>query len=235
MSVHDGHRQRMKDRYCKVGFEGMSEHEILEMILYYVIPRRNTNEEAHNLISHFGSLGEVFHAPVNELCKVAGIGENTALYLNILGSTFKQLQIRKSQAKKSLRTQEDYAEYLRNFFIGEKNEVVYMLCLDAKSSVIGCTKVAEGSVNSVNFSNRKIIEDAIVSKASAVVLAHSHPGGLAVPSAEDTLMTNLIAHSLLAADVELIDHLIFSEDTYISLAKIGVYNKDKVANMRIFK
>lgn len=233
MSVHDGHRKRMKDRYHATGFAGMSDHEIMEMLLYYVIPRRNTNEEAHHLIKRFGSIANVLCASERELQMVPGIGTETSLYLNMLGDIYKHMQIKKSQETKFLYTTDDYVEYLRGFFVGQKNEVMYLLCLDAKSSVIDCVKIAEGSVNSVGVSTRKIVEMAMICRASSVILAHNHPGGLVRPSADDELVTAQIGFALIDVETVLIDHIIFSEDAHLSMKCAGRYSYEKLYETKL--
>lgn len=228
MSVHDGHRKRMKDRYRATGFVGMSDHEIMEMLLYYVIPRRNTNEEAHRLVKRFGSIANVLNASDMELRSLDGIGSETALYLRMLGDIFKHMQVKKSKELKYLRKTEDYIEYMRGYFVGQRNEVVYLLCLDAKSSVLDCCKIAEGGVNSVEISVRKAVEYAMVCGASTVVLAHNHPGGLVKPSEADMMITLQIGYAMREMDIILIDHLIFSEDAHLSMEYAGYYKSGDI-------
>ena len=162
--------------------------------------------------------------------KVDGVGLNSAVFLNMLGNSFRYLQIKKVQKKKLLRTYQDFGEYLQSFFIGMRNEVVYLLCLDAKSSVIGCYKICEGNVNSTEIPYRKIIEVSINTNASAVVLAHNHPGGFAMASVEDVNVTYDLAKTLMVSDVVLLDHIIVSDDSFISLEHIGSYSYDDVMN-----
>lgn len=224
MSIHDGHRQRIKERFLKNGLDGFSEHEVLELLLFYCIPRRDTNEIAHRLEKRFGSLTEVIEAPVKELKKVDGVGENAAMFLSVLKETNRYLNICRARENKVLRSIGECGEYLRHFFDGIRNEVVYLLCMDAKGMVIDCYKVGEGGVNSASVSIRKIIDIAITSNATSVVLAHNHPSGLAIPSADDIQTTRRLAKALYMADVILTDHIVVADKDYISMSLSGIYD-----------
>ena len=224
MSIHTGHRQRNKDRFKATGLDSFCDHEVLELLLYYCIPRRDTNQIAHNLIRQFGSFVRVMEAPARELEKVEGVGENAALFLNLIRESYRYMHVSAAKQTHFLRKVDEYGEYLRNFFLGMRNEVVYLLCMDAQAGVIDCVMIAEGSVNSANISIRKIADIALGTNASTVLLAHNHPGGLAVPSAEDVAVTKRIARTLANMDVYLTDHIIVAGEDFVSLYQSGLYD-----------
>ena len=213
MSTHEGHRARLKQRFLEEGLDHFTEIQALELLLFYAIPRVDTNPIAHALLDHFGSLSQVLDASVEELCKVKGIGENTAAYLRLIPEIGRYYQVNRSSQVKVLPTLESCAEYLVPYFFGRKLESVFLLCLDAK-----CKEVGEGSVNSAGVSVRKIVETAIGVNATTVVLAHNHPSGLAIPSAEDVQTTRRIALALQAVEITLADHIIVADDDYVSMA-----------------
>ena len=227
MSIHDGHRQRMKERFMKHGLDTFNEHEVLELLLYYSIPRKNTNQIAHALINRFGSLRQVMEAPVEELKQIEGVGNTTAEFLSLLQQTHRRLNISLSKDKPVMSKITDIGDYMTSFFFGKHHEVVYLLCLDAKFMVIDCYEVCEGGVNSANISIRNIMDIAIRSNAVMVVLAHNHPGGLAVPSNADVQTTIQIAKALYMADITLLDHVIVAGEDYISMALSNLYDANR--------
>ncbi len=225
MSIHQGHRQRMKDRFIKNGLTAFSEHEILELLLFYCIPRRDTNEIAHRLIKRFGSVEHVLCASARELESVEGLGSNAVVFLNLLNEVHRHLNISHASEIKSLDSAENCCDYLKNFFSGMQNEVVFMLCLDAKKSVIDCFKIGEGGVTSTNVSVRKIVDKAISCNAASVILAHNHPGGFAIPSPDDVATTYRVAKALMLVDVILVDHIVIADNDTISLRQSGIFDQ----------
>lgn len=221
MSIHKDHRQRVRERYLKEGLDGFSEVQVLELLLFYVIPRQDTNPIAHRLIDRFGSLYQVLEAPVEELEKVEGIGPNAALLLSLITAVARVYAVNRTEKQKILRTIEDCGEYLKSFFIGRRSEMVYLLCLDAKCKVLGCREIGEGSVNSANVPIRRIVETALGLNATSVVLAHNHPSGIALPSGEDVLTTHRVAAALSTVDIVLVDHIIVADDDYVSMVQSG--------------
>lgn len=221
MSVHDGHRKRMRQRFLEEGLDQFTDVQVLEILLFYCIPRQDTNPIAHALLEHFGSLSQVLEAPVEELCKVEGIGENTAVFLRLVTQVGRVYLTDRVSKAKVLPTLESCAKYLQSFFFGRNVETVYLLCLDAKCKMLCCKKISEGDVNSANLSVRKVVETALNTKASSVVLAHNHPGGLAIPSNADIQATVRIADALQAVDVKFIDHILVTDDDYVSLVQSG--------------
>ena len=221
MSIHEGHRERLKKRFRENGLDSFSEFQILELLLFYIIPRRDTNPIAHRLIERFGSLHQVLEAPVEELEKVEGIGPNAALLLSLITSVARAYMVSKAEPPRILRTIEECGEYMKSLFIGRRMEVVYLLCLDAKCKVLGCREVGEGSVNSANISTRRIVEIALGLNASSVILAHNHPSGIAIPSEEDILTTKRVASALSTVDIQLVDHIIVADEDYVSMLQSG--------------
>ena len=223
MSIHAGHRQRVKERFQKEGLDNFSEIQVLELLLFYAIPRQDTNEIAHRLLECFGSLPQVMEAPIEELEKVSGVGHNAALLLNLATSVGRYYMVRRSQQTTILRTIQECGDYLKSVFIGRRTEVVYLLCLNANCNVISCREVGEGEINVAVISPRRVVEIALAEKASTVVLAHNHPSGVALPSQEDVLVTQRLAAALAAVDVTLFDHLIVADDDFVSMGQSG-YN-----------
>lgn len=221
MSVHSGHRERMRARFLEEGLDHFTDIQVLEMLLFYSIPRRDTNPIAHALLEHFGSLSQTLEAPVAELVKVEGVSENTAVFLKYVTQVGRYYQTDRVSRIKVLPTLDSCAEYLRPFFLNRDVEMVYLLCLDAKCRVLCCKKMAEGNINSTGISIRKVVELALNSNATSVVLAHNHPGGLAIPSNEDIVTTGQIAAALRAVDVKLVDHIVVADDDYVSLIQSG--------------
>ena len=221
MSIHEGHRQRLKQRFLEEGLDKFTDIQVLELLLFYCIPRKDTNPIAHALLSHFGSLSQVLEAPVEELRKVEGVGESAALFLHLTTEVSRYYLVDRSTRATFLNTTEDCARYLMPFFFGRRNETVFLLCLDAKCKVLCCREIAEGSINYAGISVRKVVETALGVSATSVVLAHNHPSGVAVPSGEDIQTTRRIATALSAVEIHLADHIIVADNDCVSLVQSG--------------
>ena len=223
MAVHDGHRERLKERFRSEGLDGFTEVQVLELLLFYSVPRRDTNEIAHALLEKFGTLAQVLDANPADLEKVPGMGSSSALFLKLLSAAGRRYQISRTESATILRTLEQCGAYLQPRFFGRKHEAVFLLCLDAKCKVLACKQVGEGSVNSAGVPIRRIVETALSANATMVVLAHNHPSGLALPSADDIQTTKRLAVALDTVEITLIDHLVFSDDDYVSMAQSGYF------------
>ena len=224
MSIHDGHRKRLKDRFMEQGLDSFTQIQAVELLLFYCIPRQDTNELAHRLLERFGSFAQILDADPEELCSVNGIGENTARFLKLLPAVARYYQVDKARLEgKPLLTTEACGAYLMPYFLGRSNETVFLLCLDAKGKVICCRMVGEGGINSAGVPIRRIVEISLAAKATSVVLAHNHPSGIALPSAEDVSTTQRVATALQAVDVILADHLVIADDDFTSMVQSGYY------------
>ena len=224
MGIHDGHREKMRQRYLKGGLEGFADHEALELLLYYAIPRRDTNPIAHALMERYGSLSAVLTAPVEDLCKVEGIGESAAILLRLAPQLYQKARLSDAEQETVLNSVDRVGTYLLQRFIGERREVVYQLCLDRKGKLLACKRLGEGGVASADLDIRKLMENAILTSASAVILAHNHPSGVALASKEDYAATTRVREALATIGVTLVDHIIVADGDYVSLKDFGFFS-----------
>lgn len=224
--IHDGHRQRLKKRFLEENLDNFDEHQALELLLFYCIPRQDTNPIAHDLLYHFGSLAQVMSAPPQELQKVNGIGEKAATFLAVINAFCRYYDTHRFDPGTVLDTSAACANALIPCFNGVRNEMVYLLCLDAKCKMICCREVGEGSVNSAAVPIRRIVEIALGANATTVVLAHNHPSGLALPSPEDVLTTKKLAVALSAVDITLADHIVVADGEGVSMRDSGLYDPE---------
>ena len=222
MGTHDGHRQRLKREFLARP-DSFPDHKLLELLLFYSNPRSDTNPLAHELLERFGSLAGVLDAPVDELCKVKGMGEHGAALLKTAKELTGRYLTARTQVARLARSSRDYYALLRPYFFGARNEQTCLLCLDGKGKVLGIRRLGEGNVNAVAITTRLIAEAALSLNAATVVLAHNHVSGLAFPSQDDIATTNDLAPFLSRMGVELLDHLIFVDDDMVSLRDSGFY------------
>ena len=221
MPIHDGHRERMKKRFLEEGLDSFTQIQALELLLFYCIPQKDTNPLAHALLDRFGSLSQVLEAPVEELRKVPGVGDHTATFLHLITEAGRFYLVNRSSQEKILPTLESCAEFMLPFFFGRKVETVFLLCLDAKCKVLCCREIGEGSINAAGISVRRVVETALNAGATTVVLAHNHPSGLALPSAEDIQSTRRVAMALSAVEIQLAENIVVADGDYVSMVQSG--------------
>ncbi|MBR6763104.1 MAG: RadC family protein [Clostridia bacterium] len=228
--THDGHRSRMMKKVRENGFEGLEEHEILEVLLFYAIPRKDTNELAHRLIKKFGSLNAVCEAPMVSLCEVDGVGEAAATFIRLIPEISRAYHLSKVRNIKVIGSCADAGEFLSPYFIGLEKERFYMVSMDSAGKVLGVDLINEGTLNYAVVDVRKIVEISLQYKATKVIVAHNHPRSIALASKEDLQCTKRIREILASIGVKLEDHLIFSYglgsdsplSEYISMAEDGI-------------
>lgn len=222
MIDHKGHRDRLRKRFLTHGLDVLQDHEVLELLLFYALPRKDTNELARKLLNHFGSISAVLEAPLSELKEVGGIGDNAAVLLNLITPLSRRYLLSRNEKGICLSTTQACGDYMLPYFFGATEEKVYILCMDAKCKVLTCRLLHAGSVNSASVPLRKAAEIAMGCNASSVVLAHNHPSGLALPSKADVDTTIQLKTTLEALDIKLIDHIVVAENDFVSMADNGM-------------
>lgn len=225
IQVHEGHRERLKNRFLTEGLDGFEQHQILELLLFYVIPRKDTNPIAHQLIEKYGSLAAVLEADPKDLASISGIGNNTAVLLSLIPSLARIYFKDKWGDKPLLNSSSKAGEYVVSLFAGRNYEVFYVICLDAQNRVNYAALVHEGTINEAPVYPRLIVETALRHQANSVILAHNHPGGTLQPSSADIEVTKRIIAALDAISISVVDHIIVAGDRYLSLAEKGLINR----------
>lgn len=224
MGLHDGHRRRLKEQFLAHG-EDFHDHQLLELLLCYSIPQKDVNELAHCLLNEFGSLAGVLDAPPETLQRVPGVGEHSAVLLKLIPKLAGRYFADRSALGQILDSTQAARNFLRPYFLqAGRNEMIYLVCMDDKHKVLGCRKLAEGTVNTVAATNRTVAEAAINFNATAVILAHNHVSGFAFPSKSDLLTTKNLWSFLKAMDIELCDHLIFVDGDMVSMRDSSLFD-----------
>lgn len=220
VNIHKDHRKKVKERFFECGFTGMPDHNILEAILFLGIPQKDTNPMAHELINTFGSLSAVLEAKKSDLMKIKGMTENAAFaimsYLPVNRRYIESLQ----KKKPVFETKDEIVEFLRPLFF-EKNtlERVFVLCFDSKNRLIICRNICDGDISSAFFDVRELTRIVLEVNAQRIIIAHSHPHGVALPSPEDVTITKYVYEMMKFIKVQLDDHLIVTDTGYMSMAK----------------
>ena len=221
MGVHDGHRSRMKERFRGHGLENFNDINALELLLFYAAPRRDTNGLAHALLERFGSFSAVLEANEQELLAVPGIGENAVTLLRLIPAVSRRYLLDKTPTNEPIDSAAAAGRYCIPRFMYETEEVVYALLLDARKRPVQCAAVSRGTVDAAEINARRLAEIALQYRASAVILAHNHHSGVALPSVEDETATARLSRALDLLGVELSDHIIVAGNDYISMRESG--------------
>ena len=220
--VHNGHRERVKNKFLRDGLDNFEPHEVLELLLFYGIPLRDTNEIGHLLLDKFGSLSAVFDAPFDELLKIEGIGKSSATLIKLIPQICRQYQENLDKDKNRIFSYDEAGRLLVKKFIGRKNEFIVLMLLDSKNQVVFCDIVSEGTATTANIYIKKIVRLAVQYNAVYAILSHNHPSGECMPSQQDLSSTIWIYEALNTVEVKLIDHIIVSGNDFLSIAKSGI-------------
>ena len=221
MGLHDGHRNRLKNRFLNEGLTNSEDHNVLELLLFYSIPRSDTNEIAHELLNKFGSLHGVFEAGMEDLMSINGISRHSAVLIKMIPELFVVYGRDKVRDIQKINSSDDAKQFFIPRFYGKVREEVQIVLLDDKMNIIKWVKIYEGSVNSANVPIRKIVEIAIENRATNVIIAHNHPTGLILPSKDDLRATAKVREALALVDIKLLDHVIVSDNEAASLKDSG--------------
>lgn len=220
-NIHQGHRQRLKQKFLENGIEALEPHEALELLLFYSIPQRNTNDIAHELINRFGNLTAVFDAPVKSLCEVKNISENSAVLLKLIPQMLRYYQVTPDKAL-SMDNMDFVKKYFSSLYIGVKNEEFKVCCLDNNLQVVSCNTLAVGSSSEVVVTARMVAKAAFDSNTQHIILSHNHPDTFPKPTKEDISFTNNLFGKLKPIGIDILDHIIVGKGEVLSMRQCGV-------------
>jgi DNA repair protein RadC len=220
--LHAGHRGRLKARFLREGVDSFDDHQVLELLLFYAIPRLDTNPAAHRLMQRFGSLSAVLEADPKDLSSVEGVGANAAEFLTMIPQITRRYFLdRVKHTRKTLNTSEAAADYLVPLMAGRPEEVFYLICLDSQLRVLYPALISEGTVKDAFVHPRHVVEAAVRHKAASVILAHNHPAGSVKPSSHDLKLTRNLVQALGGMNVQVVDHIIVAGEQIYSFSREG--------------
>lgn len=224
--MHEGHRERMREKLLNTGLDGFHDHEVLEYLLFHSIPQKNTNDIAHSLMDKYGSLNDVLNQSYDELLDNKGVGKASALLLSVIPMLARRYFKDSMGKRPQLNTVELSGQYVRALLWGLTHEHFYMICLDNRCRVLRDVLVSAGTVSEASIYPRTVVENSLRYKASFVLLAHNHPSGGAQPSRQDIEATQAVLQALRPVGIDLIDHLIVAGDKLYSFARKGLITMD---------
>lgn len=214
---HYGHRDRVRQRFLREGLESFQPHEVLELLLFYALPQKDTKPLAKDLLRRFGSLHGVLEATSEELMEVPGVKQNTAVLLKLQTPLMRRYLDSRWGERPRLEGPMAAGAFCTAYFIGERYESLILICLDMSWQVLHVERLARGTINEVAIYPRLAVETALRHKAQMVILAHNHPSGSLEASRADIAMTQTIQKALNSIEVRLLDHFIVAGEDYNSL------------------
>ncbi len=225
-NLHKGHRERMRNRFLTEGEAGFADHELLELLLFYAVPRGDVNPLAHRILAEFGTLTMLLESDAVEIARRCNIKESTALLLTLQMAFFKRLQKEKWKDKTTIDSVSKASAYAMDLLSHYTYERFYIMCLDTQKRLIHTCLIAEGTLHQAVVQPRKIVEEALKYKASSVILLHNHPSGSVMPSFSDVCLTTNIQKILCAIDIDVVDHIIVADDAYYSFLEHDYLKKE---------
>lgn len=234
ISVHSGHRKRLREKVKNNGLKALSEHEIVELLLNYAIPRQNTNPLAHELINNFGSLSKVIDADYYDLLKVKGMGEESVLFINIISSLIKEYK--KSKASEEniiIRNTLDGVNYFRKVFNVEIKEVLHVICLSKLGKIVSAFNFDGASDTEIKFDFKMFIDKINRDNVHSIMMFHTHPAGKVEPSVSDLQTTQRCVYICYMLGINFLDHLILSDTEHCSMHQCGYIYKMKANSAKL--
>lgn len=210
--MHTDHRSRMKQKFLTFGADAFNDHELLEMLLFFSIPRKNTNPTAHRLLDRFGSLQNVFSASISDLASVDGVGINSATMIKIAAACNKRSLLSQTDTRLKLNTASSIKKFLTHLYENESEERIYLIALNNSFRLLGYSNLYTGKINYSSTTIDNIVRTAHSYNASFVILAHNHPDGIAIPSQSDIDATYRIVEAFRHLNVNFVDHFVVANN-----------------------
>lgn len=225
-NVHSGHRERIRQEFLTYGFDhNTPPHKILELLLFYCVSRVDTNPIAHEMIAKYGTVAAVLDAPIEELAAFKGMSERAATLLKLIMPTARRYLHDKAEEKPTFTNINQIGEYIFRHYIGLRQEKIGVMCLDSKGKMLHFSFFAQGDLSSVGLSLRDLAKISLDCGATAAVLCHNHPSGLALPSDSDEQITKQAADTLSKIGIQLIDHIIVGDSDFVSMSQSEKYGE----------
>ncbi len=226
-NIHAGHRERLRKIYMENGIEALSEYEVLELLLFYSIPRKDTNDIAHALLNEYSTLEGVFQADPQRLTLIKDVGLNTAVLIKLIQDL--NLRMNTDKVKRGVVFSDPYTagDYIKSFFLGKQHEMLYAFFLNKGNRLLGWEKIADGAVDSISVDSSRIIRAALKYKTCYVMLAHNHPGGKPTPSEDDKITTRIVSGALALVGLTLKDHFIVTSEAVFSFSDANLFREDE--------
>lgn len=221
-NIHKGHRERVRDRFMEEGLDSFKDHEVLELLLFYCVRQKDTNELAHRMLKEYGTLNDLLEAHPRDIARRCGVSINTATLISLCVPLARRYMKRKWGNRPVLNSSSRAGEYALSLFAGRVYEAFFAICLDSQNRVNHAALVHEGTINEAPVYPRIIVETALRHKANSVILAHNHPGGSLKPSVADIEVTKKIYSALLPISIRVVDHIIIAGERYTSFAEQGI-------------
>lgn len=219
-----GHRERLKDRFLAAGANALAPHEMLELLLFYADPRRDTKPVAYELLNRFGDIAGVFDADIGELMKVKGVTKHTAVLFKLIPAFQPMYYDRSGETDRTNNGSAfELDELFKPYFVGESSEKLMLACFDPDLRLIKVTEVSRGNSVYTPVDIRKIVQE-VVNDSALIALAHNHPGGACRPSDDDISMTRRLVMLLKNINIRLMDHLIVGDKRVYSMRSSGDLN-----------
>lgn len=219
---YHGHRERLRGRFVEGGADALADYEVLELLLFRSIPRRDTKQLAKDLIARFGSLADVLSAPHERLCEVPGIKSATAVDLSLVRAAADALALGRVMGKEVLSSWTQVLDYCRTTMAFGAIEQFRILFLDKKNQLLRDEVQQSGTIDHTPVYPREVVKRALELEASALILVHNHPSGDPTPSRADIAMTNAIAKAAEPLGVKVHDHVIVARQGHASLRALGL-------------
>jgi len=217
-----GHRERLRERFRRVGAEGLHDYELLELLLTYAIPQRDVKPVAKELIRRFGGLSGVLDAEQRELEEVPGLGPRSATLIRLVKGLHGAYLAERMEHRDLLSSPGAAVDFARVKLAGLPHEALMVIYLNIKNEVIDHEVLHEGTVDRVVVYPRRIVEGALAHHAAGLILVHNHPSGDPEPSEDDRRLTRAVAAATRTVEVRLLDHIIVGRDGYFSFREEGL-------------
>lgn len=220
----EGHRERMRQTYINGGVHSMHDHNLLELLLSFVIKQNDVKQQAYDLMNHFGSLENIIQADPKALMQVKGVGERSAVLISLVWEMNDRININKNKERESINSTDEAKYYLTNELKGKTKETIMLITLDNSNDIIRKHSVAKGTVNFSSISERELLELILNDNASSVIIGHNHPSAPPEPSPRDINFTLNILDLLRRMNIEFHDHIIVGKNDTLSMKNVPRYS-----------